>query len=153
MLSPFLQRKREGDVVNDKETVRGFFDAINERRLDDLGATMAADVIDHNKIIHGEPDEPGAAFEGIRAQLTAFDPFHIEAEELIAEGDRVVARVTMSGKHSGTHVRMPEPTGRTFRNEAIFIFTMRDGKIGEIRCVSDRLGLFFQLRWDWPTVD
>jgi len=136
-----------------KPTVREFFTAINERRLDDLGASMAAGVIDHNKIIHGEPDEPGAAFEGIRAQLTAFDPFHIQLEELIAEGDRVVARVTMSGKHSGTHIRMPAPTGRTFQNEAIFIFTMRDGKIAEIRGVSDRLGLFFQLQWDWPSVD
>ncbi|MBO2449208.1 ester cyclase [Actinomadura barringtoniae] len=136
-----------------KPIVQEFFTAINERRPDDLGASMAAGVIDHNKIIHGEPDEPGAAFEGIRAQLAAFDPFHIEAEELIAEGDRVVARVTMSGTHSGTHVRMPEPTGRSFQNEAIFIFTLRDGKISEIRGVSDRLGLFFQLRWDWPTVD
>ncbi|MDT0454740.1 hypothetical protein RM550_03160 [Streptomyces sp. DSM 41527] len=27
------------------------------------------------------------------------------------------------------------------------------GRINEIRGVSDRLGLFLQLGWDWPTVD
>ncbi|MFI6321803.1 ester cyclase [Nonomuraea sp. NPDC050556] len=133
--------------------MKGFFDAINERRLDDLHDYMAADVVDHNKIIHGEPDEPGAAFDGIRMQLEAFDPFRIEVEELIEQGDKVVARVTMSGTHSGTHPRMPTPTGKSFQNEAIFVFTVKDGKIGEIRGVSDRLGLFFQLGWDWPEID
>lgn len=133
--------------------MKGFFDAINERRLDDLHDYMAADVVDHNKIIFGESDEPGAAFDGLRMQLDAFDPFHLEVEELIEQGDKVVARLTMSGTHSGTHPRMPAPTGKSFQNEAIFVFTVRDGKISEIRGVSDRLGLFFQLGWDWPDVD
>lgn len=130
-----------------------FFAAVNERRLDDLGRYLAADVVDHNKIIFGEPDEPGAAFEGIRMQLDAFDPFHIEVEEVVTEGDKVVARLRMTGTHSGTHPRMPVPTGRSFEVEAIFLMTLRDGKIGEIRAVSDRLGMFFQLGWDWPEID
>ncbi|GAA3143136.1 hypothetical protein GCM10017687_69940 [Streptomyces echinatus] len=48
---------------------------------------------------------------------------------------------------------MPEPTGRSFENEAIWIFTVAAGKITEIRAVSDRLGLFFQLGWQWPQAD
>ena len=133
--------------------IKDLFAAINERRLDDLHDYIADDVVDHNKIIFGEPDEPGAAFEGIRMQLDAFDPFRMEVEELITEGDRVVARLTMSGTHSGAHPRMPTPTGRSFVNEAILVFTLRDGKVAEIRGVSDRLGLFFQLGWDWPEED
>ncbi|AJC53345.1 ester cyclase [Streptomyces sp. 769] len=43
--------------------------------------------------------------------------------------------------------------GRSFENEAIFVFTVADGRICEIRGVSDRLGLFLQLGWDWPTID
>ncbi|NUW38204.1 ester cyclase [Nonomuraea sp. SMC257] len=135
-----------------KTLIRDFFTAVNERRLDDLPAFMAADVVDHNKIIYGEPDEPGAAFEGIRMQLDAFDPFHLAVEELAEEGDRVVARLLMTGTHSGYHPRMPEPTGRSFTVEAIFIFTVRDGKVSEIRAVSDRLGMFAQLAWEWPEV-
>ena len=47
-----------------KQVVTQFFQALNERRLEDLPLYMATNVIDHNKIIVGEEDEPGAAFEG-----------------------------------------------------------------------------------------
>ncbi|MGW7098770.1 ester cyclase [Streptomyces sp. NPDC054838] len=135
---------------NNKQCVRGFFAAVSDRRADDLEQFMAADVVDHNKIIHGEADEPGSAFDGIRSQLAAFDPLTVQVEELIAEGDRVVARVVQRGTHGGNHPRMPQPTGRDFEVEAIWIFTLADGKIAEIRAVSDRLGFFLQLGWDWP---
>lgn len=141
------------ELESNKQVVRGFFQVINERRLEDLPQFMALDVIDYNKIIFGEEDEPGAAFEGIRQQLAALNPFEAQVEELIAENDRVVARITQRGVNSGTHARMPVPTNRSFENEAIYIFTIKDAKIKEIRAVSDRLGLFFQLGWDWPEVD
>ncbi|MGW4892319.1 ester cyclase [Kitasatospora sp. NPDC004240] len=140
-------------VDENKKTVLGFFEAVSERRPEDLPRFLAEDVVDHNKIIHGEVDEPGAAFDGLRQQLAAFDPLHVRVDELIAEGDRVVARVTQSGVHGGTHPRMPEPTGRSFEVEAIWIFTLTDGRISEIRAVSDRLGFFLQLGWDWPQAD
>ncbi|MEV4611922.1 ester cyclase [Kitasatospora sp. NPDC049258] len=74
-------------------------------------------------------------------------------DELIAEGDRVVARITQSGVSSGAHPRMPRPTGRAFRTEAVFVLTVGDGPISEIRGVSDRRGRFLQPGWDWPTAD
>ncbi len=74
-------------------------------------------------------------------------------EDLIAEGNQVVARLLVSGTHVGAHPRMPEPTNRSFEVEQIWIFTVVDGKITEIRAVSDRLGMFLQLGWDWPTED
>lgn len=136
--------------IENKDAVLGFFAAINERRLADLPTYMAPDVVDHNKIIHGEADEPGAAFDGFRQQLDAFGKGEMRPEELIAEGDRVVARLTVSGVHTGAHPRMPEPTNRPFEVEQIWIFTLRDRRISEIRAVSDRLGMFLQLGWDWP---
>ncbi|THA57871.1 ester cyclase [Streptomyces sp. A1136] len=138
---------------DNEEAIRNFFEAVSERRLADLPEFMAHDVVDHNKIIHGEADEPSAAFEGLRRQLAAFDPLTIHVEEVIAASDKVVARLTQRGVNGGAHPRMPEPTGRPFENEAIWILTVRDGKIAEIRAVSDRLGLFLQLGWDWPQVD
>lgn len=140
-------------LENNKQVVQGFFQAINERRLEDLPEFMALNVIDHNKIIYGEDDVPGAAFEGFRQQLAAFNPAQMRVDELIAENDRVVARIMQSCVHSGTHPRMPEPTHRSAEVEAIFIFTIIDDKIKEIRAVSDRLGLFLQLGWDWPEAD
>ena len=136
-----------------KDVVRGLFAALNERRLDDLPRYLALDVVDHNKIIHGEPDAPGAAFDGFRQQLDAFAEGLIEPAMLVAEGDRVAALVRVSGVHTGTHPRMPQPTGRRFSVEQMWMFTVPDGRITEIRAVSDRLGLFLQLGWDWPAAD
>jgi hypothetical protein len=47
---------------------------------------------------------------------------------------------------------MPEPTSRDFDVEQIWIFTLADGLITEIRAVSDRLGMFLQLGREWPSV-
>lgn len=137
-------------VAANKAAVQGFFDAINSRRLEDLPKYLAEDVIDHNKVIHGEPDEPGAAFDAFRQQLDAFGEGTMKPEELIGEDDQVVARLIVSGKHTGAHPRMPQPTNRSFRVEQIWIFTLRDEHITELRAVSDRLGMFLQLHWPWP---
>ena len=134
-----------------KQTIRSLFRVINEHRISDLRDYIAADVIDHNKIIYGEADEPGAAFDGFAQQLAAFGDAAMVPQELIAEGDRVVVRLIASGTHTGSHPRMPKPTDRRFEVEQIWIFTLADDKVTEIRAVSDRLGLFAQLGWDWPT--
>jgi predicted ester cyclase len=144
---------------DNKAVIAAFFDHLNQSVLDgseDWAAYLSPQVIDHNKIIFGEADEPGAAIEGFRQQLAAFGPADAPrsgmlVEDLIGEGDQVVARLRAVGKHTGSHPRMPEPTGRDFDVEQIWIFTLTDGLITEIRAVSDRLGMFLQLGWDWPT--
>ena len=82
---------------------------------------MTNDVVDHNKIVHSEADEPGAAFDGIRQQLAAFDPFEIHVEELgwAPRATVWVAQVVMSGQHTGTHpgCRRP-PTGASLSSGA-----------------------------------
>ena len=51
-------------------------------------------------------------------------------DDLVAEGDRVVARVTMSGTHRGEYAGMPG-SGRAVRAEGIEIFRIARGKIAE----------------------
>jgi predicted ester cyclase len=147
-------------IADNKTIMAAFFERLNQGVLDgsdDWAASLSPQVIDHNKIIFGEADETGAAIEGFRQQLAAFGPADAErsgmlVQELIGDGDRVVARLRVAGKHAGSHPRMPEPTGRDFDVEQIWIFTLADGVITEIRAVSDRLGMFLQLGWDWPTI-
>ncbi|WP_441246589.1 ester cyclase [Kitasatospora sp. McL0602] len=141
-----------GIEVN-KRAIGGFVTAINERRIEDFPAYLHLDVIDHNKIIFGEEDAPGAAFEGFRQQLAAFGEFEVVIDGLVAEDDEVVARLTVSGSQTAPHPRSAEPTRRAFSVEQIWVFTVRDGKVAEIRAVADRLGMFLQLGWDWPTED
>jgi predicted ester cyclase len=146
-------------IDDNKTVIAAFFDDLNQGVLDgseDWAAYLSPQVIDHNKIIFGEADEPGAAVEGFRQQLAAFGPADagksgMLVQELIGQGEQVVARLRVAGKHTGAHPRMPEPTGRDFDVEQIWIFTLTDGLITEIRAVSDRLGMFMQLEWPWPT--
>jgi predicted ester cyclase len=145
-------------IADSKAVIAAFFDSLNQGGQDGSEgwvAYLSPQVIDHNKIIFGEADDPGAAIEGFRQQLAAFGPADAEksgmlVQELIGEGNQVVARLRVVGKHTGTHPRMPEPTGRDFDVEQIWIFTLTDGLVTEIRAVSDRLGMFLQLGWDWP---
>lgn len=147
-------------IAGNKATIAAFFDSINQGVLDGSekwAAYLSPQVIDHNKVIFGEADEPGAAIEGFRQQLAAFGPTAAEesgmlVQDLIGEGSQVVARLRVVGKHTGTHPRMPQPTGRDCDVEQIWIFTLADGLITEIRAVSDRLGMFIQLGWDWPII-
>ncbi|MQY28395.1 ester cyclase [Nocardia aurantia] len=149
-----------GTVIENKATVEAFFETLNRGVADGSEqwvGYLSPRIVDHNKVIFGEADEPGAAVDGFRRQLAAFGPTDARdsgmlVQDLIGEGDRVVARLRVVGKHIGSHPRMPAPTGRDCDVEQIWILTVADGVITEIRAVSDRLGMFLQLGWDWPTV-
>ncbi|MET9487346.1 ester cyclase [Nocardia sp. NPDC006630] len=148
-------------IADNKATITSFINALNEGidgTATDWIAYLSPQVIDHNQIIFGEADEPGAAIEGFRQQLAAFSNTDdgeggILIQDLMGEDGRVMARLRVVGKHTGAHARMPEPTGRSCDVEQIWVFTLVEGRIAEIRAVSDRLGMFLQLGWDWPTVD
>jgi hypothetical protein len=59
----------EPDVATaeaNKQTIRSLVQAMNEHRAGELPDYIAADVIDHNKIIHGEADEPGRGVRRLR---------------------------------------------------------------------------------------
>jgi predicted ester cyclase len=86
--------------------------------------------------------------EGIRRMIesawTAFPDYHEELHELIAEGDRVVARFTISGTQHGQWGPLP-PTGRRAAFEEIVILRIRDGKVHRQRGIVDNLSALRQL--------
>jgi predicted ester cyclase len=61
---------------------------------------------------------------------TAFPDTHIEVEEMIAEGDKVSARVAMSGTHQGEFQGIG-PSGKRVQVRAIDIFRVANGKVVE----------------------
>jgi steroid delta-isomerase-like uncharacterized protein len=74
----------------------------------------------------------------------AFPDLHFTVEELVAEGDTVMGRVTLSGTHQGSFQGMP-PTGRSFQQEQMHPVRFREGKAIEHRAVRDDLGMMRQL--------
>ncbi len=75
---------------------------------------------------------------------TAFPDLHFTIEELVAEGDIVTGRLTMTGTHQGPFQGIP-PTGRSFQEAQMHFVRFRDGKAIEHRAVRDDLGMMQQL--------
>jgi steroid delta-isomerase-like uncharacterized protein len=116
-----------------KAVVQRLFDAINNGRLDQLSQVVAPDVVDHNAVIFMQPEGQGSVEEGVRMLLQGFPDLQLTPQELLAEGDQVVARFTMSGTNTGDYRGLPVPTGQQFESEAIAILRIADGKVAELR--------------------
>jgi steroid delta-isomerase-like uncharacterized protein len=132
-------------LEENKAVVQRLFDVINNGRLDQLPQVVAPDVVDHNAVIFMQPDGPGGVEEGVRRLLQGFPDLKLTSEELLAEGDQVVARFTMSGTNTGDYRGLPAPTGQHFESEAIAILRIADGKVAELRGTADRLRMLTQL--------
>ncbi len=61
---------------------------------------------------------------------TAFPDMRITVEDMLAEGDRVAARVTMRGTHQGEFQGIA-PTGKRVQVRAMDMFRIADDKIVE----------------------
>jgi steroid delta-isomerase-like uncharacterized protein len=61
---------------------------------------------------------------------------HLTVEDLIAEGDKVVARNTVTGTHQGEFMGVA-PTGKSVTYNEMFIFRFADGRIVETWGVVD----------------
>ena len=68
--------------------------------------------------------------------LRAFPDIHVTVEDLIAEGDRVVARNSITGTHQGEYMGRP-PTGKPVTYDEIFILRFANGRIAEMWGIVD----------------
>jgi steroid delta-isomerase-like uncharacterized protein len=78
--------------------------------------------------------------------LTAFPDCRVTIDDLFAaEGDRVVARLTVSGTHTGGPLAGVPATRKFASWGSIRIYRIEDGKVAETWAMQDRLGLLQQL--------
>ena len=82
--------------------------------------------------------------EVIRRLHRAFPDLRITVENLIAEGDTVVARNTVTGTHQGEYMGL-SPTGRSITYNEIFIVRFAGRRIAETWGVVDVLSQMQQL--------
>ncbi len=75
---------------------------------------------------------------------TAFPGYLVVAEDIIAEGDKVVMRGILHGTHTGDLMGIA-PTQREVLWPLVFIYRIADGKIAEHWLIADQLGLLQQL--------
>jgi predicted ester cyclase len=92
----------------------------------------------------GNPQGPAGLKETVAWLRDLWGPMRFEIEDEIAEGDKVVARVVMHGRHVGAFLGK-EPTGKEFATTQIHIWRLEDGQVIEHWSVRDDLGQALQL--------
>jgi steroid delta-isomerase-like uncharacterized protein len=113
----------------------------NLAALDELVAT---DFVDHNPAAPGLAGGLEGAKEVVTMMRTAFHDFRITVEDMVAEGDKVVARVTARATHKGEFMGIA-PTGKQAAIEVIDIVRIAGGKMVERWGIFDQLGLMQKL--------
>lgn len=113
-----------------KAVVRRYFEAIDRRRDPEVvDEFLAPDFLSHHPSPGFGSDREGqkAAFKHFLA--AAPDGYHV-IDDMVAEGDKVVTRLTAYGTQTGELFGIP-PTGKRLTMSGIAIHRVRDGKIVE----------------------
>jgi predicted ester cyclase len=132
---------------------------VNHRKLDHLGQFLATDVVEH------APRRTvglAAARQTLAAWLAAFPDLHLLIEDLVVDGDHLMARLTATGTHHGplaslagggfpSHgdpdvaMRTLAPTGARVRLSLFEAWSVPDGHCVERWLQLDRCDLLHQL--------
>jgi len=136
--------KAQADVEEqNKEIVKRYWEGKwNERRPEILHELQTPDVQYHSTSMQMNGIEEYKQVYNM--YLSAFHDTQITIEELIAEGDKVMTRVTCSVVHKGELEGIP-PTGKTLTISLFTVFRLVDGKIVEEWEIIDELGMMMQL--------
>jgi C-1 hydroxylase len=76
--------------------------------------------------------------------MRAFPDLRFHIDDIVAENDRVVTRMTATATNTGEYMGMP-PTGRKINCTVLGIARLSDGKIVEHWGVTDELAMMSQL--------
>jgi len=131
------------DSSDNRDIVRRFVDEVISRgELDRLDQLLTADYAYHapGMEVRG-PDAMKHVFGALRG---GFPDWSETIEELVAEGDRVVFRVTGRGTHRGEFMGIP-PTGREVSVAGVDIVRLTGDRIAEHWAVFDQFGMLQQL--------
>jgi steroid delta-isomerase-like uncharacterized protein len=125
-------------------TMRRLYELISAGEIDGFGEFLADDFVEHEETPGLEPTKEGVKqlFHMYRA---AFPDLRMEAQDVLASGDKVVARVRATGTHQGEFMGMPA-SGKSVDVQMIDIIRFGDdGLAHEHWGVFDALALMQQL--------
>jgi steroid delta-isomerase-like uncharacterized protein len=131
--------------ANKAIVVQLYEEIFNKGDLDLADKMIAPNAINHDpQLPPGVPSGPQGLKAAVIMLRSAYPDDHHTIEDLIAEGDKVVVRLTHSGTHQGAFLGLP-PTGKHITNTSIHIFRFADGQLVEAWANRDDLGLLQQL--------
>jgi predicted ester cyclase len=131
---------------NDTFLHRWFEEVWNKRREDAID-----EMFDCDGIAHGLADQSGnerCGPEGFkpffRSFVSAIPDLHVTVGDVIVEGDRLAARCTVSGTHTGEGIGIA-PTNMPVEFSGMCMVRVKDGKIVEAWNNFDFMAMFQQM--------
>jgi steroid delta-isomerase-like uncharacterized protein len=132
------------ETQKNRELIKWYIEnGVNKNNLDNILSLFADDGFDHS----APPGMPQGK-EGVRMLFsmffTGFPGIQAQIEDVLAEGDLIVFRATVRGKHTGVFMGIP-PTGREIEARVIDVIRIENGKIKERWGGFDTFGMAQQL--------
>jgi steroid delta-isomerase-like uncharacterized protein len=127
------------EELSNKATFSRFHEAANTGDAEFVSKTIDELVVPDAAIRTPLPiDATGAELlKRVWAMLLRIYPdIHLTVHDVIAEGDKVVARNTVTGTHQGEFMGVA-PTGKSVTYDEIFIFRFANGRVVETWGVVD----------------
>jgi predicted ester cyclase len=131
---------------DNKALIRRFFEeVVNGGNTDRADEFVTANYVEHQPLPGAEGRQGIEVAKAFLSMMRdAFPDYQFDIENLIAEGDKVEVRVSVSGTHRGEMLRLV-PTGKRIRTSGIELFRLEDGKTAEHWATFDDLGMLRQI--------
>ena len=125
-------------------SIRRLYDLVNAGDIDGFGRRFADDFVEHETLPDLPPTRAGVV-QYFQMLIAAFPDLRMVVEDVIASGDKAVARVRVTGTHKGPFMGMPA-TGRRIEMQLIDITRFGDdGRAKEHWGLADELAMMRQL--------
>jgi steroid delta-isomerase-like uncharacterized protein len=126
-----------------KETIRRHVEEIfNKGKL-----AVADEIISPDYVYHG-PIGEYKGLDGFKQMVTMvlkiFPDIHYTIDDMVAEGDKIAIRYTMTGTFQGEFMGIP-PTGKRIKMAQAFFYRFKNGKEIEALPFSDNLDMYRQM--------
>lgn len=125
-----------------KAIVRRWFEEVwNRQQSKTIDELLTPDCIVHGLAPEGSGKGPAAFHPFWEKFRGAFPDIRITVEDILAEEDKVAARIVFRGTHEGDHLG-PPATGKTVSGTGIIWARLQNGKIAESWNEFDALKIF-----------
>jgi steroid delta-isomerase-like uncharacterized protein len=119
-------------------------EGVGKRNLSIVDELLATNFVLHAPLPSGVPLDREGYKKLVSMIHTGFSDYRVAVEDMVAEGDKVVIRLTMRGTHEGEFMGIT-PTGKHVTWTGITILRIEGGKIVEIWNQVDNLSMMQQL--------
>ncbi len=131
-------------MKRNREVIHRFYQAVNNKQREAFYELVSPDFVNHGGA-SGDIVGPAALIASLDPFYAAMPDWHVSEDYVVAQGDRVASRGTITGTHLGSFRGVP-PTGKKLSWTGIIIYRLNDeGKVIERWQDFDALGMLTQM--------